>query len=56
MIWVLKFKADPGFKKLTGGIVDFSNRYSGGGTQFVHAGRLKPIARRRIYERAWTAV
>ncbi len=55
-VWVLKFKGDAGFRRLAGGIVASSNRYNGGGTQFVHLNRVKPIAKRRIYQKNWTAI
>lgn len=48
---VLKFKDDGLFK--TAGIVPTTNRFTGGGIQFSHPLRPKPIASRKISDRSW---
>ena len=48
---VLKFKDDGFFKQLQD--VPSTGRFSGGGNQYQHPYRPKPIAFRKINDRAW---
>jgi hypothetical protein len=49
---VLKFKDDGRFQKVQD--VPSTGRFSGGGNQYQHPGRPKPIAVRKINSRNWT--
>jgi len=51
---VLKFRDDGRFKSV--GIVDNSNRFAGGGNQYQHPGRPKPIAKRKIGHKNWEPI
>lgn len=48
---VLKFKDDGLFKKTEK--VPETDRFTGGGIQFLHPSRPKPVAIRKIYSRSW---
>lgn len=51
---VLKFRDDGQFRKK--GIVPKTNRFIGGGIQYLHPMRPKPIAIREIFQRNWQAI
>ena len=51
---VLLFKDDGFFKPGIPMLVPATGRFIGGGIQYQHQQRLKPIAKRRISERNWT--
>ena len=51
---VLKFKDDGLFKNM--GIVPYTGRLDGGGIQYSHPMRPKPIAMRKISNRSWQII
>ena len=51
---VLKFSNDGRFK--LAGIVPFTGRFNGGGRQFGHPGKPKPIAYHLITEKIWRMI
>lgn len=51
---VLKFRDDGRFKQVSD--VPSTGRFSGGGIQYQHPGRPKPIAIRKISERSWRSL
>lgn len=48
---VLRFKDDGRFK--SAGYVPSTGRFVGGGKQYAHPERPKPIAKRKIWEKTW---
>ncbi len=53
---VLKFSDDGSFKPAHPGAVPATGRFTGGGNQYQHPLRLKPIAKRKIGDRNWTKI
>lgn len=53
---VLLFKEDGFFKPFSQFIVPATGRFSGGGNQYQHHLKLKPVAKRKINEHFWSKI